>query len=217
VNGVGAVPRAEALTLLHPDLVAVQEAMVRKIVTELDGFDNVYYEICNEPYTRDIPTEWERHIARVIADTEAGLPHRHLIAQNIANRSARIEEPDPNVSIFNFHYANPPDAVALNRGLNRPIGFDETGGRTIADLPYRTDGWEFLLAGGAVYNHLDFSFVVGQEDGSFAFPETQPGGGGTTLRRQLAVLKRFMESLHLPEGWDDGRAGAGGSRRSMAR
>src|SRR5216117_3242322 len=46
VNGIGAVPRTNVYTLdKHGGLVAVHEAMVRKIVRELNGFDNVYYEI----------------------------------------------------------------------------------------------------------------------------------------------------------------------------
>ena len=35
----------------------------------------------------------------------------HLIAQNIANNKKKVEKPDPNVSVFNFHYATPPDTV----------------------------------------------------------------------------------------------------------
>ena len=43
-------PRDEVYTLKHADLLAVQEAVTRKIVTELNEFDNLYYEVCNEPY-----------------------------------------------------------------------------------------------------------------------------------------------------------------------
>jgi hypothetical protein len=49
VNGVGNVARTNVYTLdKHGGLLKVQEAMVRKIVEELKGFDNLYYEICNE-------------------------------------------------------------------------------------------------------------------------------------------------------------------------
>ena len=50
VNGVGRMKRTEAYTLKDPKLLAVQDAMVRKIVEELKDFDNLYYEICNVPY-----------------------------------------------------------------------------------------------------------------------------------------------------------------------
>ena len=36
---------------------------------------------------------------------------------NIANGSRKVEQPNPGVSIFNFHYCNPPDAVAENSGV----------------------------------------------------------------------------------------------------
>ena len=52
VNGVGSMPRNEVFTLKHPEMVARHEAFVRKVVGELKEFDNLYYEICNEPYER---------------------------------------------------------------------------------------------------------------------------------------------------------------------
>ncbi len=195
VNGLGDVPREEALTLVHLDLVAVQEAMVRKVVHELRDFDNIYYEVCNEPYFGGVTIDWQNHIIATIVDAETDVPAKHLIAQNIANGSARIDNPNPDVSIFNFHYASPPDAVKVNYGLNTVIGFDETGFKGTADLPYRTDGWHFLLAGGGIYNHLDYSFTAEQEDGTFTFPDSQPGGGGPVLRRQLQILKDFLYSF----------------------
>jgi hypothetical protein len=135
---------------------------------------------------------WQHHIADVIAETERRLPARHLISQNIANGSARIVEPHPAVSIFNFHYATPPDTVAMNHALGKVIGDDETGFRGTADVAYRTEAWEFVIAGGGLFNNLDYSFAVGHEDGTFAFPTSQPGGGGRGLRRQLRVLAEFI-------------------------
>jgi hypothetical protein len=194
VNGIGDVPRERVHTLEDAALTAVQEAMLRTIVTELNGFDNLYYEICNEPYVRNIVTDaWQAHMAGVIVDTEASLPNKHLIAQNIANGSEEIVNPDPRVSIFNFHYAKPPTAVTVNYGLGRPIADDETGFAGNEPEAYRLEGWDFMIAGGAVYDNLDYSFTVGHEDGS-AEPQ-EPGGGGPVLHRQLAILSEFMNSL----------------------
>ena len=50
VNGVGAVPKEKANTLDNGSLLAEQEKVVRKVVAELRDFDNVYYEIQNEPW-----------------------------------------------------------------------------------------------------------------------------------------------------------------------
>ena len=51
------------------------------------------------------------------------------------------------MSIFNFHYAHAARRVAMNYGLNKVIGDDETGSRDVGRA-YRIEGWEFLLAGG---------------------------------------------------------------------
>jgi hypothetical protein len=101
----------------------------------------------------------------------------------------KVENPHPAVSIFNFHYAQPPVTVEMNYGLNKPIGDNETGFRGIEDAHYRTEGWDFMTAGGALYNNLDYSFTADNEDGSFAVAPGQPGGGGEKLRSQLSIIK----------------------------
>jgi len=99
------------------------------------------------------------------------------------------------VSIFNFHYANPPDAVRVNLELNKVISYDETGFKGSDDTVYRVHGWEFLLAGGGVYDNLDYSFTAGHEDGTA--PVNAPGGGSPALRKQLHILKQFVEGFDL--------------------
>jgi hypothetical protein len=210
VNGIGNLKRDEVYTLKDEMLQAAQEAMVRKAVAELRGFDNVYFEICNEPYFGGVTIPWQRRIADVIVEAERDLPAKHLIAQNIANATrgdvaggkmpVKIDDPYPPVSVFNFHYAYPPEAVTLNYALGKALGDDETGFRGRDDVHYRTEAWDFLIAGGAVYDNLDYSFTVEHEDGSFhPLPEKQPGGGGRNLRHQLSALMDFMNSLKFVE------------------
>lgn len=194
VQGVGKLARQEIYTLQDPALTTLQEALVRKLVSELRDFDNVYYEVCNEPYFGGVTKAWTDRMVAAIVDTERQFPARHLIAQNIANGSAKIDKPNPHVSIFNFHYATPPDAVAVNDGLNKVIADDETGFKGKDDRPYRTEGWDFFLAGGAVYSNLDYSFTGSHPDGT-AKVTTSPGGGGPALRQQLRILKAFMDGL----------------------
>lgn len=193
VNGIGKMPRTEVYTLKHPKLLEIQQAMVRKIVRELNEFDNLYYEICNEPYFGGVSEAWQRRIVTTVVETESDLPHQHLIAQNIANGSKKITDPNPNVSIFNFHYATPPKAVTQNYALDRVIGDDETGFDGSEDVTYRREGWEFILAGGGSYSNLDYSFTADQERGT-ATPQA-PGGGGEELRQQLGILKDFIHSF----------------------
>src|SRR5207253_2627442 len=59
---------------------------------------------------------------------------------------------------------------------------------------YRTEGWDFILAGGALYNNLDYSFTARHPDGKF-LDYKSPGGGSPDLRRQLKVLNDFINSF----------------------
>ncbi len=194
VQGVGKVSRLDVYTLKDKGLTAAQENLVRKLAAELKDFDNLYYEVCNEPYFGGVTQVWTDRIIAVLGEAEKDLPAPHLIAQNIANGSKKIEKPNPHVSIFNFHYATPPDSVAVNAKLGKVIGDDETGFRGTSDLPYRTEAWDFLLAGGGVYSNLDYSFSY-KHPGGTAKVTTSPGGGGPTLRKQLQILKEFMDGL----------------------
>ena len=197
INGIGSCMRTEALTLKHKRLVDVQLAFVRKTVHELTGFDNLYYEVCNEPYFGGVTIAWQHRVVDTIIAAEAALPNRHLISMNIANGRKKATDPHPGVSIFNFHYCVPPDTVAMNYGLGRVIGENETGFRGKHDLLYRTEGWDFIIAGGGLYNNLDYSFTPGHPGGTLR-EYRSPGGGSPELRKQLGILKTFLHGFDFP-------------------
>lgn len=193
INNIGNIHRNDVYTLdKNGPLLKVQETLVRKIVNELKDFSNIIYEICNEPYFGGVTLEWQHHIATLIHDTEKNFSSHHLISQNIANGSAIINNPHPDVSVFNFHYASPPVTIAQNYQLDKVIGDNETGFRGTSDSTYRREGWQFILAGGGLFNNLDYSFTTAHEKGTFVYPPTQPGGGSVLLRRQLNYLKKFI-------------------------
>ncbi len=198
INGVGKIPFNLVNTLSDSGVVATQERLLRKTVTELNEFDNVYYEICDEPYIshadQELTDAWQNQLVSVLVQTESGLPKKHMIAWNYANFSAEVMNPNPSVSVFNFHYAFPPTAVPLNYRWGKAIAFDETHEGTVT-RDRRREAWAFLLSGGAVYNNLDWSFALDDPTGSGKVE--QPGGrySGVELRRQLRVLKDFMSGL----------------------
>jgi hypothetical protein len=217
VNSLDPVAPDAAHTLANGTLLARQEALVRKVVTELNALDNVYFEIQNEPDatspdTREIPAAldpkaparvkvataaslaWQARVAGWIRDAERRLPKRHLIAQCFANNGVVLTAVDPHVSIVNFHYALP-ESVTWNLGLKRPIAFDESGFAGADDTIYRRQAWRFLMAGGAVFSGLDYSFAVGREKGTAE--NDAPGGGSAALRSQLGVLKQTLEATGL--------------------
>ena len=208
VNGVGKILFNLVNTLVDRGVVATQDALLRKTVTELNEFDNVYYEICDEPYISHadpkLTDEWQNHLVSMLVETEAGLPNKHMIAWNYANFSAEVVNPNPAVSVFNFHYAFPPTAVPLNYKWNKAIAFDETHEGTVT-RDRRREAWAFILSGGAVYNNLDWSFALDDPTGTGKVE--QPGGryNGEELRKQLRVLKDFIESFDFirmfPNSW----------------
>ena len=85
--------------------------------------------------------------------------------------------------------------IEINAGLSAAMGDDETGFRGNDDRAYRTEAWEFLLAGGCVFSNLDYSFTVAHPDGTAPVTTPTPGGGGPTLRKQLTVLRDFLATF----------------------
>jgi hypothetical protein len=101
VNDVEACEWFEYTSRKHTKLFAWQLAYVRKMVQETNRYDHVFYEICNEPGggwqalaspTRDDVNAWQMAVGRVIRETEAALPNRHLIAGMVAYDYAATEQ-----------------------------------------------------------------------------------------------------------------------------
>jgi len=209
INDVGKVGPYEVYGLKEEALTKVQEEVTQKIVRELNAFDNVYYEICNEPYERGgMHPDWQGRIIVAIREAEAPLPKKHLISMNYALGAAKVDKPDPEVSLYNFH-AGKPEAITLNYDLGKAIGDNETGGSARDDTTYRIEGWEFILAGGALFSHLDFSFATAHPRGTLS-NHKGPGGGSMALRKQLRILKEFIHSFDFVRMKPDNSAIKGG-------
>jgi len=184
----------------HLALLDVQLALVRKVVVELKDADNLYYEVCNEAYGEQGPGPWQEKIAAAIVEAEKDLPHAHLIAQNT---SPVYDSVHPAVSIFNFHPCAVNVDVRANHGLNKLTGLDETSpqgkplGAATTAFDYRRWGWTHLLDGGAIYNNLDYSFSVDQPRGASHPWNQRPGGEMAAMRKQLRILKNFIEGFNF--------------------
>jgi hypothetical protein len=220
------VVKNEAFTLKNKRIVAYQSLFVKRMARELNEFDNVLYEIQNEPwadggvrgeevkqrdtiapahaeawqknveYANPDRMAWQMHMAQVLHDAESALPKKHLIARNHANFRGKIGQKDQHASVYHFHYAHP-NAVTDNWHLGQPICCDETGFNGTGDDPYRRQAWRFFLAGGAMFNHLDYSFTVEHPDGTDQ--QDAPGGGSPKLRQQLAYLKETLTNERIWE------------------
>jgi hypothetical protein len=215
------ISREDIHTLDNRGFLNYQENFVRKMVQELNEFDNLFFEIQNEPwadrevamynimnneelkpgawkinaqYADKAAMRWQDSIASIINFEEKKLKKQHLIAQNYTNYKTPIPTVSKHISIINFHYAWP-EAVQWNYQYNKVIGFDETGFSGKEDKAYRRQAWKFMLSGGGLFNNLDYSFFVGSEDG--LGKNDAPGGGGKTLRKQLKGLSDFLHSFEL--------------------
>ena len=250
INGVGAdlARPGDFMTLRAPSVVAFQTRFVEKIVAELNAFDNVYYELCNEPALAGAPdaadqaeqtAAWHAALAGVIRRTEATLAGRHLIAANLHLRvplraagalviashdEARVATL-PEIDILNYHYISSLLSVRGTRcvrlagheaeagligpflrqrdGYGKPIVFDETYSGIVGSAPEcyavnRAEAWEMMLAGGAGYSNLDWSFTPEDETGSGRAPV---GDGrrldGRALRDWLALLRGVLGQTDL--------------------
>lgn len=225
-NGVGDLDFHLVNTLHNGGLKKIQEQYIRKMVQELNEFDNLFFEIQNEPWADNgclagfanegddrvfsrpwqkrvevangLAMDWQEWVAGLIREEEAKRPKQHLIAQNICNFKHDMERLPPGVSIINFHYALP-GAVQMNLDLGGVIGLDETGFMPHLDDIYIDQAWRFILSGGGLYNNLDYSFTSETEAGDWTIPESNPGWGGPGFRKKLSILVETINQVPFHE------------------
>ncbi len=170
-----------------------QKEYAEKMVKELAEFDNVFFEIMNEQYyTGKVSDSWTNAMINVVDNAMGN--NKKMIALNLGSDNYKASSLNSKVSLLNLHYAHANSPIT-NRHLKVPIGFDETGRGSKTNEQFRRQGWEFIFSGGALFNHLDFSFAPKKENGTFKVPEETPGGGNKALRKQLSVLKKFIYSF----------------------
>jgi uncharacterized repeat protein (TIGR02543 family) len=179
-----------------------QKAAVRRIVRELNGFDNVYFEIQNEPFWNQPGVKDAEEVAfhntllAAIREEQALLPNRHLVAHNFPQQ---IPAMSLDFDIINEHYpaAVPtttiPGAEALlNNHYSRGkiLSLDETD--TTTEPQTRLEAWMFLIGGGGIYDGLDAQGVV--------YPWTAPSGDtplGNSIRGAVRNIGTYMDRTHL--------------------
>jgi hypothetical protein len=220
VNNTDEIDWKKLHTLENGNILGFQEKYARKLIDEARDFDNVIFEIQNEPWSDrpkltsvvnpylrlpardmypnsidvadDLSNAWQGRVVEWFLSEEM-LSARHMIAQNYSNFFASVGK--HRADIINFHYAYP-EAVTLNYGLDTAIAYDETGFLGRDDDAYRRQAWNFMLAGGSIFDALDYSFSPGHEDGQDLQPNG-PGGGSPTFRYQLRILREFLNKFSI--------------------
>jgi hypothetical protein len=190
------------------DVMKYQQAYVKKITAELNGFDNVLFDICDEPSLQGLPDgsiivmpdsivgPWVLAMKDAFLEAERSLPNKHLLGQTVQNLS-------PDFSAQNWcqwlptEYAKPAErALQLDYKFSKPLVNVESNyfGSGLTNNVYTTEsvrleGWWFMMGGGAGCINLNGELHRGQEN------------GGESTRKQIAVqkkiLKDFMDRLEL--------------------
>ncbi|MFZ5831482.1 MAG: alpha/beta hydrolase [Planctomycetota bacterium] len=202
-DGVG-VKRDHQCTLDEPQLVAYQKAYVRKIVSELNRYDNLIYDVADEPdFFNAIDDQkvnlWIDVMMDEIIQAEAALPKRHLIAETF-HRSLEDHGKkwgaDPRTSWISVEYTTGLEAFASQYAHQKPYVLIETTTPILNPLGFwgaeygvdssRVHAWPFMVAGGA--GVLEFN-----DD----FDSQAPAGRERTaeILRQRGILRKFIESF----------------------
>lgn len=195
INGIGTGGREHVYDESDLAMMAVQERLVRRLVESLRHHDNLYFEPCNEPYFDGpgLGSPWNDRVIRLIRQAS----DHHLIALNVANGSQPVEQVPEGISVLNFHYCAPPDAVAMNQRHPVAVAYDESGFAGNGGEVYRRHAWDFFLAGGAVFSNLDYSFTVDSPQGRSTAADDKLGSTDPELRPHLQRLHRFLERFDL--------------------
>lgn len=132
INGVSA-PGVSSQDLSRPEVTAVEDAYVRKLIDTVNDLDNVLYEIADEagPYS----TRWQYHMLGVVKEYEAAKPRQHpvgMTAQYVGGSDASLFASEADwVSPFE---ALPPDA---------------RGAKVVINDSDHSFGYRLMLAGGS--------------------------------------------------------------------
>jgi hypothetical protein len=204
IQGVGKCDYRDAQTLKHPDLVRREEDYTRKITQEVNSFDNVVLEICDEPFLTGTPIElagsWVGHFVELVKDTESSLPKKHLIAQQLEGPVGGpcdfSAHPDVPIIVTQYVWESYMEQMGGMKGLdleyghNKPIEFNET-----AYYPFwykgdkvgasRVEAWEFIVGGGAGFNQLNGVFTA-----------ENPAGKTPDNAQILSALKNLKEFIY---------------------
>ena len=187
IQGVGKCDFKDAQTMKHPDLVQRESEYVSKITQEVNAYDNVILEICDEPSNFTAHADagpWVGHLLQVIHDTGEKLPEKHLVAQEVEGPLGGPVDfsGSPLLSIIVGQYVWGGDAdsdqmggmkgLDYEYGHNKPIELNETAyypmwyHNTDPVAASRVEAWEFMVGGGASFNHLNSRFTAADPAGN---------------------------------------------------
>jgi oligogalacturonide lyase len=192
----------------NQEIIKYQMAYIRKIVSELNGYDNLIFDICDEPSLQGLPdgsiivhpdsiiTPWINVMKDAFIHAEESLPGKHLLGQTVQNLSPDLSDKQWCMWLPAEYVSPAEKALKIDYSRNKPIVNVETNyfGTSLTKFAYtadavRLEGWWFMLGGGAGIINLNGEFFHGKESGGVI---TQ-----TQILPQKKILKDFMDGLDL--------------------
>lgn len=189
INGIDGNPSGddtgyEVHELVVPEITALQEAFVRKVIDTVGDLDNVLWEITNESHADSVA--WQYHMIRTIRDHESTRTTQHLIGMTGA---PILIEP---LLASPADWISPPKGTFIN---NPPVNDGEK--IVIADSDHCDPWghkivwpWKHMLRG----NH--FILMDGYRDYRIGSPET-PLPEFNDCRDAMGQTRRFTETIDL--------------------
>ncbi len=177
----------ESHELGNDELLAVQEAYVRKVIDTLNGLDNVLYEISNESHAQS--TAWQYHMIDLIREYQTTKPKQHPVGMTVEWPNGDNDE----------LFASDADWIAPNAYYDPPPA---DGSKVIiADTDHiwgiggdRTWVWQSFTRG------INPIFMDGYDGAGYGV-----GGAGfdfddpqwVSLRRNMGYTRRYAERMDL--------------------
>ncbi|HXK10384.1 MAG TPA: hypothetical protein VMT70_12115 [Vicinamibacteria bacterium] len=191
----------------NEDVVRYQRAYVAKIAAELDPYDNVIYDLCDEPLLQGRPdgsvvflpeaevVPWLHAMRDAFLEAEAPLPKKHVLGQTVQSLSPDLSGEAWCDWLPTEYVRAARAALEKDYGARKPLvnvesdyfGHGLVKPYTVEDV--RVEGWWFLVGGGAGVINLNGELHRGQEK-----------GGADTRERimpQRKALKHFVEGFDL--------------------
>ncbi len=191
IQGVGTLAFKQFTTLADKALVAVQVEYVRKVAAALYDFDNVIFDISDEPEMEG-QKSWPWN--SVLLDALVAVDHNRHIYGETAHSASPDFTKDSRISWLPTEYISPMEqTLDENYPDDKPIIDVETawyprwyGPRPVEET--RAEGWFGMLGGLAGLIHLNGDYST-----------TNPSAQGTSTTKlilpQKRVLMTFMQNL----------------------
>jgi hypothetical protein len=188
-------------------VIRCQQAYIAKIAAELNEYDNLIFDLCDEPSLTSrvdgsiivmpdsLAAPWLLKMKDAFLNAEKYLPKKHILGQTIQNLSPDLAG-ETWCDWLPAEYVKPAQAaIDINYATNKPIvvvesdyfGVGLTPSYTADDV--RLEGWWFLLQGGAGVINLNGEYYHGHESGG---EKTQ-----NIIVPQKKILQDFIGSLDL--------------------